>query len=78
MSWDSIASIPGIVRSLDEHVRTDMGLGEMVSLARAVAGSEGGMESKQLHGEPVTLEDGRQVLMPDEQRNEEILWQSIY
>ncbi len=78
VSWDSIASIPGIVRSLDEHVRTDMGLGEMVSLARAVAGSEGSMESKQLHGEPVTLEDGRQVLVPDEQRNEEILWQSIY
>ena len=78
VSWDSIASIPGIVRSLDEHVRTDMGIGEMVSLARALAGSEGSMESAQLEGEPVTLEDGRQVLMPDEQRNEEILWDTLY
>ena len=78
VSWDSIASIPGIVRSLDEHVRTDMGMGEMISLARALAGSEGGMESAQLEGEPVTLEDGRQVLMPDGQRNEEILWDTLY
>lgn len=78
VSWDSIASVPGIVRSLNEHVRTDMGVGEMVSLARSLAGSEGGMESRQLEGEPVTLDDGRQVLMPDEQRNEEILWDTLY
>ena len=78
VSWDSIASVPGIVRSLDEHVRTDMGVGEMVSLARALAGSEGGMESRQLQGEPVTLEDGRQVLIPDEQQNEQILWDTLY
>lgn len=78
VSWDSIASIPGVVRSLDEHARTDMGVGEMVSLARALAGSEGGMESRQLQGEPVMLEDGRQVLMPDEQRNEEVLRDTLY
>lgn len=78
VSWDSIASIPGIVRSLDEHVRTDMGAGEMVPLARAMAGSEGDLETRHLEGEPVTLDDGRQVLMPDEKRNEEILWETLY
>lgn len=79
LSWESIGNSPGIVRSLNDHVETDMGVSQMVSLGRALARSEedGGLESDQLEGEPVTLEDGREVLEPSEERNEEILYEFL-
>lgn len=79
LSWESIGSSPGIIRSLNEHVETDMGVRQMISLGRALAKSEGesGTESDQLEGEPVTLPDGREVLEPDEERNEEILYEFL-
>lgn len=78
VSWESIASIPGIVRSLNEHVQTDMSTAEMISLGRALARADGGeLQTASLKGEPVTLSDGRQVLMPEEAVNEEIVWGSF-
>ncbi|WP_053057485.1 LCP family protein [Rubrobacter aplysinae] len=75
LSWEAIGSSPGIVRSLSEHVETDMGAPRMISLGRALARhEEGGMDSDQLEGRPVTLSDGRQVLVPEDQRNAEILY----
>jgi LCP family protein required for cell wall assembly len=76
LSWDSITSSPGIIRNLNEHVETDMGIPRMITLGRALAQSDskGGLESDQLEGNPVTLEDGRQVLIPAEKRNEQILY----
>lgn len=76
LSWEAIGSSPGIVRSLNDHVETDMGVPQMVSLGRALVRSEqdGGLESEQLEGDPVTLPDGREVLEPAEERNEEILY----
>lgn len=76
LSWDSLSGGTGIVRSLNEHVETDMGASQMVSLGRALAGSEGsaGMKSEQLKGAPRTLPDGREVLDPSEERNEEIIY----
>jgi polyisoprenyl-teichoic acid--peptidoglycan teichoic acid transferase len=79
LSWESIGNGPGIVRSLDEHVETDMRVSQMVPLGRALAKGEedGGLESAQLQGEPVTLPDGREVLEPSEERNEEILYEFL-
>lgn len=79
LSWESIGNSPDIIRSLNEHVETDMGVSKMVSLGRALARSEqsGGLDSYQLQGRPVTLEDGREVLEPNEERNEEILYEFL-
>lgn len=76
LSWESITSSPGIIRNLNEHVETDMGVPRMITLGRALAQSDskGGLESDQLEGKPVTLEDGREVLRPAEERNERILY----
>ena len=75
LSWEAIGSSPGIVRSLNEHVETDMGAPRMISFGRALARHEdGGVESDQLEGRPVTLSDGRQVLEPKDRRNAEILY----
>jgi LCP family protein required for cell wall assembly len=75
LSWEAISSSPGIIRSLNKHVETDMGVPRMISLGRALArNQEGGVDSDQLEGKPVTLSDGRQVLLPKDRRNEEILY----
>lgn len=75
LSLETIGDSPGIIRSLRDHVETDMGVPRMISLGSALAGSggDGGLDTHQLEGDPVTLPDGRQVLDPDEERNEEIL-----
>lgn len=79
LSLDSLGSVPGVVRSLNENVETDMGVREMVSLGRPLAenGRDGGLESGQLQGRPYTLPDGREVLLPDDGSNEEVLQESI-
>lgn len=78
LSWESLGDSPQIIRSLNEHVETDMGVSRMISLGRALARSqEDGLSSEQLVGRPVTLSDGRQVLEPVEDRNEEILYEFL-
>lgn len=76
LSWEAITSSPGIIRNLNEHVETDMGVPRMLTLGRALAQSDpkGGLESDQLEGKPLTLDDGREVLRPAEERNEQILY----
>lgn len=76
LSWDSLSGSPGIVRSLNEHVETDMRVPQMISLGRTLVRDKEdvGLESKQLEGDPVTLSDGREVLDPAEERNEEITY----
>lgn len=76
LSWESITSSPGIIRTLNDHVETDMGVPRMLTLGRALAQSDtgGGIETDQLEGRPVTLDDGREVLIPAEERNERILY----
>jgi len=79
LSWESIGDAPELVRSLNEHVETDMGAARMVSLGRALAGGggDGGIQTYQLEGDPVTLTDGREVLEPAEERNQEILYEFV-
>lgn len=80
LSLDSLGSVPGVARSVNENVETDMGVREMVSLGRPLAenGRDGGLlESGQLQGRPYTLPDGREVLLPDDGSNEEVLRDSI-
>lgn len=79
LSLDSLGSVPGVVRSLNDNVETDMGVREMVSLGRPLAenGRDGGLESGQLKGRPYTLPDGREVLIPDEESNEDLLRDTI-
>lgn len=76
VSWDSLGNSPEIIRTLNEHVETDMGAAQMASLGRTLvqSGGDGGLESYQLRGKHVTLSDGREVLVPPEERNEDILY----
>lgn len=78
LGWESIGSIPGVIRALNESVETDMGVRQMASLGRALAaGSGDSLEAARLEGDPVTLDDGREVLVPDEERNERILYEFL-
>lgn len=67
--------LPEIARAVDENVRTDLGVGEMLGLGRVLLdrGEDAGMTHARLRGEPRTLPDGRQVLVPDREANEAIV-----
>lgn len=73
--WNSVTKLPEVVRMVNENVETDIGMGEMISLGRALikSGRNGHMTAVQLKGYPATMPNGNQVLMPDRQTNEAIL-----
>ena len=75
LGWNTITRLPGIVKVAHENVDTNLGIVQAISLGRALAGrgEEGGMKSFQLKGNPDTLPNGDQVLLPDEAANERIL-----
>jgi polyisoprenyl-teichoic acid--peptidoglycan teichoic acid transferase len=75
LGWNTITKVPGIVKVMHENVETNLGIAQAISLGRALAGrgESGRMRSYQLKGEPETLPDGGEVLVPEEQANERIL-----
>lgn len=72
LRWSSIKNLPEATRVVAENVETDMSVAEISSLGSAMAehGRNGLMTSTQLEGRPETLEDGSEVLVPDEVANE--------
>jgi LCP family protein required for cell wall assembly len=76
LQWDSLRKLPEISRAASENAETDLSFGEMVSLGHALMrhGEDGRMETVQLGGEPTTLPDDRQVLVPDPEENREVLY----
>ena len=73
--WNTVTKMPAILKTTNENVDTDLGIWQAVPLARALIlhGREGDLTSSELQGYPTTLDDGTQVLVPDEDANEAIL-----
>ncbi len=73
--WNSVTKLPGIIKATNDNVSTDLGVWQVVPLARALVlnGREGKMTSSELQGYPTYLDDGAQVLMPEQEANEAIL-----
>jgi LCP family protein required for cell wall assembly len=75
LQWNTVTTLPSMLRIANENVDTDLGLFQAISLGRALVlrGGEGDLTAVQLKGYPETLPDGAQVLLPDWEANEEIL-----
>jgi polyisoprenyl-teichoic acid--peptidoglycan teichoic acid transferase len=73
--WNTVTKLPGIIKTTNENVDTDLGIWQAVPLGRALIlhGRDGDLTSSELQGYPTTLDDGTQVLVPEEDANEAIL-----
>lgn len=73
--WNSVTKLPGIIKATNDNVSTDLGVWQAIPLARALLlnGRDGKMTSSELQGYPTYLDDGTQVLMPEQGANEAIL-----
>jgi LCP family protein required for cell wall assembly len=75
--WNTVTKLPGILKTTNENVDTDLGIWQAIPLARALIlhGRDGSMSSSELQGHPTILDDGTQVLVPEEDDNQSILQQ---
>ena len=75
LRWNIITKLPGIINVTNENVDTDLGVLQVIPLARALVlnGEDNRMVTSELEGHPESLSDGEQVLIPDEEANEAIL-----
>lgn len=75
LRWNTVTTLPSMLRIANENVDTDLGLFQAISLGRALVsrGGEGDLTAVQLKGYPETLPSGAQVLLPDWEANEQIL-----
>ena len=75
LRWNTVTKLPEIAKVINENVETDLGLDDAISLGRILIrrGLNAQMTSTQLRGTPDTLENGNEVLVPDERANEAIL-----
>jgi LCP family protein required for cell wall assembly len=75
LRWDTVTRLPAIVRITNENVNTDLGIMQVIPLARALVlnGEDNKMTRAELEGNPKFLSDGEQVLVPDVEANEAIL-----
>jgi polyisoprenyl-teichoic acid--peptidoglycan teichoic acid transferase len=73
--WNTVTKMPAILKTTNENVDTDLGIWQAVPLARALIlhGRDGDLTSSELQGYPTTLDDGTQVLVPEDDANEAIL-----
>ncbi|MEJ7842170.1 MAG: LCP family protein, partial [Rubrobacter sp.] len=78
--WNTVRQLPEILRVANRNVQTDVGFSDGVSIGRILVrrGPNAQMTSEQLQGNPETLENGNQVLIPDDEANEPILDQFRY
>jgi polyisoprenyl-teichoic acid--peptidoglycan teichoic acid transferase len=75
LRWNTVTTLPSMLKIANENMDTDLGLFEAISLGRALVlrGGDDELTAAQLKGYPTTLDDGAQVLLPDWEANEEIL-----
>jgi polyisoprenyl-teichoic acid--peptidoglycan teichoic acid transferase len=75
LRWDTVTRLPAIIRVTNENVNTDLGILQVIPLARALVlnGEDNKMTTAELEGHPRSLPDGEQVLVPDDEANEAIL-----
>ena len=75
LRWNTVTRLPGAIKVANENVNTDLGVLQVIPLARALVlnGKDNKMSTAELRGYPTSLPGGEQVLMPNEEANEEIL-----
>jgi polyisoprenyl-teichoic acid--peptidoglycan teichoic acid transferase len=75
LGWDTVGKVPEISRVMYRNVETNLGFDQAVDLGRTLIsrGRDARMTSTKLKGTSDTLENGNQVLVPDETANEAIL-----
>ncbi len=75
LKWNTITKLPQIVRLAITNVDTNLGILQVISLARALVlhSEDGDMTAVQLQGTPTTLPSGAQVLVPNDDANQAIL-----
>jgi polyisoprenyl-teichoic acid--peptidoglycan teichoic acid transferase len=75
LRWDIVTRLPAIIKVTNENVNTDLGILQVIPLARALVlnGEDNKMTTAELEGNPTSLPDGEQVLVPDDEANEAIL-----
>jgi polyisoprenyl-teichoic acid--peptidoglycan teichoic acid transferase len=78
--WSTFKQLPEILRVANRNVQTDLGFSDGISLGKVLIrrGPNAQMTAEQLQGDPETLENGDQVLVPDGEANEPILDQFRY
>jgi len=75
LRWNTVTKLPGAIKVANENVDTDLGVMQVIPLARALVfnGKDTKMETAELQGSPMSLSDGAQVLVPNDKVNENIL-----
>jgi LCP family protein required for cell wall assembly len=75
LSWDTVTTLPELMKIMDENVETDLGFQEALSLGRVLIdrGRNARMTAVQLKGTPHILPSGAEVLVPKEAANETVL-----
>jgi polyisoprenyl-teichoic acid--peptidoglycan teichoic acid transferase len=75
LRWDTVTRLPAIVKITNKNINTDLGIMQVIPLARALVlnGEDNKMTRSELEGHPKFLSDGEQVLVPDDEANEAIL-----
>jgi polyisoprenyl-teichoic acid--peptidoglycan teichoic acid transferase len=77
LDWNIVKRMPKILEVADKNVQTDLGIRQGISVGRVLIrrGPNAQMTAQQLKGDPETLDNGDQVLIPDDEANDPILAQ---
>lgn len=75
LHWESLAKLPTYAGIVGEKVETDISVEEGEAIGRAMLQNdeEATMTATQLVGTPEALDDGTQILIPDDEENQRIL-----
>jgi LCP family protein required for cell wall assembly len=75
LRWNTVTKLPEIAKVMNENVEANFGLADAITLGRVLVrrGLNAQMTSTQLRGTPDTLENGNEVLVPDDTANQAIL-----
>jgi LCP family protein required for cell wall assembly len=80
LGWDTVNRLPEIGRVMNRNVETNLSFDQGLAFGRLLIsrGRNAQMTSAQLKGTPRTLENGNQVLVPNQEANEAILAEFRY
>jgi LCP family protein required for cell wall assembly len=75
LRWDTAARLPEVARVMNRNVQTNLSFDQALFFGRLLVkhGRNAQMTTAQLEGTPKTLDNGNQVLVPDQEANETIL-----
>jgi len=75
LRWDTAVRLPEVARVMNRNVQTNLTFDQALAFGRLLIsrGRNAQMTTAQLKGTPKTLENGNQVLVPNQEANEAIL-----